>query len=52
MPRFAIFFTRSGVAFVNANTEEDARNIADRLKEEDISWTDTWELTDSLEEEE
>lgn len=44
--KYCVTVTRTGCVFVEAESEEEAMNIADHLTTETISWSDDWSPTD------
>lgn len=51
MKRFDVTFTRFGFVTIEAETEEEAWQIAEGYSKEDISWSDEFETSDVQEEE-
>ena len=51
MKKFDVTFTRYGFATIEAETEEEAWQIAEGYEKEDITWSDEFETTDVQEEE-
>ena len=51
MKKFDVTFTRYGFVTIEAETEEEAWQIAEGYGKEDISWSDEFETTDVQEEE-
>ena len=49
MKKYCVVITRTGEVFIEAETQEEAMNIADSLYGDDISWSDDWEATDCYE---
>jgi len=44
--KYCVIVARSGAAFVEAKSAEEAMSIVDRLPGVEISWSDDWEVTD------
>lgn len=51
MKEFDVTFVRYGFATIEAETEEEAWQIAEGYGKEDITWSDEFETTDVQEEE-
>lgn len=47
--KFCVTIERTGVVFVEADTESDAIDIANHQCTDTICWSDDWEATDCIE---
>ena len=45
---YQVTIARTGVVFVRAASESAAMELADRLKTDEVSWSDDWNPTDAM----
>ena len=45
--KYCVTIVRTGCIFVEAETAEEAMNIADHQKTDTVNWSDDWEATDA-----
>ena len=49
MAKYCVTIVRTGCLFVEANSEEDAMDIADHQTTDEVNWSDDWTPTDAEE---
>jgi hypothetical protein len=45
--KYCVTIVRTGCIFVEAETAEEAMDIADHQKTDTVNWSDDWEATDA-----
>lgn len=49
MKRYCVTIVRTGCVFVEAESPEDAMDIADHQTTDTVNWSDDWESTEAFE---
>ena len=49
MHKYLVTVVRTGCMFVKAHNPEEAMEIADHQETRTVSWSDSWDVTDALE---
>lgn len=46
--KYCVTIVRTGCIFVEADSPEEAMDVADHQKTDEVSWSDDWDVTDAI----